>query len=147
MASYCGEICHRSHHASKQTVNKHRLSSFLIHMTNLERQPNPHFKCSLHAFTGLISRLIFAFCFHFIRKNISNWYTSIALLFARWVCAVVCWTYLGVEVKETVVFEPQQQHLILLHILFHQRSRWVQPPERRKWNKKKRNYFKRFLLQ
>ncbi len=30
-------------------------------------------------------------------------------------------TYLGVEVKETVVFEPQQQHLILLHVLLHQR--------------------------
>lgn len=33
----------------------------------------------------------------------------------------VCGTHLRVEVKETVVFKPQQQHLILLYILLHQR--------------------------
>lgn len=42
-------------------------------------------------------------------------------------------SYLGVEVKETVVFEPQQKHLVLLHILFHQGPGRVQPPERRRW--------------
>lgn len=33
----------------------------------------------------------------------------------------VYWTHLRVEVKETVVFKPQQQHLILLYILLHER--------------------------
>lgn len=41
---------------------------------------------------------------------------------------IVFGTYLRVEVKETVVFKPQQQHLILLYILLHQRPGWVQPP-------------------
>lgn len=41
--------------------------------------------------------------------------------------------YLRVEVKETVVFEPQQKHLVLLHILFHQGPGRVQPPVRRRW--------------
>lgn len=29
--------------------------------------------------------------------------------------------YLGVEVEEAVVFKPQEEHLILLDILLHQR--------------------------
>ncbi len=30
-------------------------------------------------------------------------------------------TYLRIKIKETVVFKSQQQHLILLYILLHQR--------------------------
>lgn len=29
--------------------------------------------------------------------------------------------YLWIEVKEAVIFKPQQQHLILLYILLHER--------------------------
>lgn len=47
-------------------------------------------------------------------------------------CREICDTYLWVEVEETVVFEPQQKHFILLHVLFHQGPWWVQPPVHRK---------------